>query len=87
MNSPQPIGLPDLVLVNLTEELAALEPTILEVYDGELLVGKAVFHHDGTKIQTFHYKDTKVQSFSTDLHFVKNDYSTMAIHKLNIYKT
>lgn len=44
--APTPTGLPYLVKVNCTDELLAQNPVTVEVYDGNLLAGKAVKSDD-----------------------------------------
>ncbi len=41
-DTPTPTGLPYLVLVSMTDALLARNPAIIELYDGSLLVGRAV---------------------------------------------
>ncbi len=48
-NSPQPTGLPYAVLVSFGDELLALHPAIVELYDSVLLVGRAAVPDQGAE--------------------------------------
>ncbi|MBZ0264357.1 carboxypeptidase regulatory-like domain-containing protein [bacterium] len=44
--APKPTGLPWIVLVNLSEELRSQHPSFIELYDGNLLVGKSLVSNE-----------------------------------------
>lgn len=45
-DSPRPTGLPYAVIVRLSDELKMHDPAVIELYDGDLLVGKAAVLQD-----------------------------------------
>ncbi|MBZ0266417.1 carboxypeptidase regulatory-like domain-containing protein [bacterium] len=45
-SAPVATGLPYAVLVEFSEETRALEPAVVEIYDGNIMVGKAVVQED-----------------------------------------
>ncbi|MBZ0264919.1 T9SS type A sorting domain-containing protein, partial [bacterium] len=45
-NPPEPTGLPYAVMVQVTDELRELEPAVVELFDGELMVGKGIWLED-----------------------------------------
>ncbi|MBZ0264839.1 T9SS type A sorting domain-containing protein, partial [bacterium] len=46
IDAPKPTGLPYAILVAITDHLRELNPAIIEVYDGDLLVGKSLVSDD-----------------------------------------
>ncbi|MBZ0265505.1 T9SS type A sorting domain-containing protein [bacterium] len=46
VDAPLPTGLPFLVLFTMSQEVKALNPAIIELYDGRILVGKSVIIDD-----------------------------------------
>jgi len=49
-NGPVPTGKPYAALVSLTDEICSLDPAFIEVYDGDLLVGKALISENAALI-------------------------------------
>lgn len=45
-DSPTPTGKPYAILVRLSDDVRRLEPAIIEIYDGDLLVGKSIVSDD-----------------------------------------
>ncbi|MBZ0266237.1 choice-of-anchor D domain-containing protein, partial [bacterium] len=45
-NAPQPTGKPYAILIDATKGLKSLKPSLIEVYDNDLVVGKAIWLED-----------------------------------------